>query len=264
VIQTTTRLVVAFEQMPLLAPYAHVLAMGIMVVALTYVSLIIGELVPKRLALTSPEAIASIIAPPMQTVAAAGRPLVFLLSASTEAILRLLRVRPVKSPAVTIEEIKVLFEQGTEEGVFEATEHELVTNVLDLDARHVASVLTPRSDVMYLDVRDSVEVNREKLRGGPHGVFPLCDGDLDHVLGFVRSTQVLEQVLDKAALDLPALAEPALFVPETMTLMKLLEQFKRTHLPFRPRGRRIRRRRRSRQLDRRDRGDCRRPAIRAG
>jgi putative hemolysin len=227
-----TRLATAFEQMPLVAPYAHVLAMGTMVVGLTYVSLIIGELVPKRLALTNPEAIASIIARPMQTVAAAGRPLVFLLSASTEAILRLLRVRQVKPPAVTAEEIKVLLEQGTEEGVFEATEHELMTNVLDLDARHVGSVLTPRSDVVYLDLRDSVDTNREKLRGGSHGVFPLCDGGLDHVLGFVRSTQVLEQVLDTGALDLSALAEPAWFVPETMTLMKLLEQFKRTHLPF--------------------------------
>jgi putative hemolysin len=93
-------------------------------------------------------------------------------------------------------------------------------------------VLTPRSDIVYLDVRDSVDTNRAKLRGGLHGVFPLCDGGLDHVLGFVRSTKVLERVLDTGGLDLPALAEPALFVPETMTLMKLLEQFKRTHLPL--------------------------------
>jgi putative hemolysin len=227
-----TRLVMRFEQMPLLAPYAHALAMGTMVVALTYVSLILGELVPKRLAQTNPEAIASIIARPMQMVAAAGRPLVFLLSASTEAILRLLRVRQIRPPAVTAEEIKVLLEQGAEEGIFEATEHELVTNVLDLDARHVGSVLTPRSDVAYLDVRDSVETNREKLRAALHSVFPLCDGGLDNVLGFVRSTTILEQLLGKGSLELPALAEPALFVPERMTLMKLLEQFKRSHLPL--------------------------------
>ncbi len=227
-----TRLVTVFEQAPVLAPYAHALAMGTMVVGLTYVSLIVGELVPKRLALTNPEAIASIIARPMQMLATATRPLVFVLSASTEAILRLLRVRQIKSPAVTLEEIKVLLEQGTEEGVFEPTEHELVTNVLDLDARHVGSVLTPRSDVVFLDVRDSVETNRRKLRSSLYGVFPLCDGGLDHVLGVVRSAKVLDQVLDTGALDLPSLAEPALFVPETMTLMKLLEQFKRTHLPL--------------------------------
>lgn len=227
-----TRLNGLFEQFPALAPYAHALAMGTMVIGLTYVSLILGELVPKRLALTHPERIASIIARPMQILSAAARPLVLLLTVSTEGILRLFRVRQVTSPAITVEEIKVLLEQGTEEGVFEKTEHELVTNVLDLDQRHVGSVLTPRSDIVYLDVRDSAETNRDKLRTTQLNVFPLCDGGLDHVLGFVRGGRVLEQVLGAGALDLPALAEPALFVPETMTLMKLLEQFKRTHLPL--------------------------------
>jgi putative hemolysin len=227
-----TRLNGWFEQVPALAPYAHPLAMSTMVVVLTYVSLIVGELVPKRLALTHPELIASIIAGPMQILATAGRPLVLLLSVSTEAILRLLRIGQVKQPAVTIEEIKVLFEQGAEEGVFEPSEHEMMTNVLNLDQRHVGSVLTPRSDIVYLDVRDPIEANRGKLRGAEHTVLPLCDGGLDHVLGFVRATKVLEQVLDTGVLDLQSLAEPALYVPETMTLMKLLEQFKRTHLPL--------------------------------
>ena len=221
----------SFEQVPALAPYAHTLALALMVGALTYVSLILGELVPKRLALTNPEAIASLIARPMEILATVGRPLVVLLSASTEAVLRLFGVRPAKSPAVTVEEIKVLLEQGAEEGVFEATEHELVTNVLDLDERHVGAALTPRSDIVYLDLRDSAEATREKLRRDAHSVIPLCDGGLDHVTGFVRSTRVLAQVVDAKTLDLPSLAEPALFVPETMTLMKLLEQFKRTHLP---------------------------------
>jgi len=168
----------------------------------------------------------------MQILATAGRPLVLLLSVSTEAILRLLRVRQVKQPAVTVEEIKVLVEQGAEEGVFEPTEQELVTNVLNLDQRHVGSVLTPRSDVVYLDVRDSLETNREKLRGAQLNVLPLCDGGLDRVRGFVRATKVLGQVLGTNVMDLPSLAEPALYVPETMTLMKLLEQFKRMHLPL--------------------------------
>ena len=227
-----TRLNGLFEQVPSLAPYAHALAMGTMVVVLTYVSLIVGELVPKRLALTHPELIASIIARPMQVLSTAARPLVLLLTVSTETILRLFRVRQVTSPAVTVEEIKVLFQQGAEEGVFEPTEHELVTNVLNLDQRHVGSVLTPRSNVVYLDVRDSIETNREKLRGAQLNVLPLCDGGLDHVLGFVRATKVLAQVLERSVVDLPSLAEPALYVPETMTLMKLLEQFKRMHLPL--------------------------------
>jgi putative hemolysin len=227
-----TRLTAVFEQVPALAPYAHAAATGTMVIALTYVSLIVGELVPKRLALTRPETIAAIIARPMQMLAATTRPLVFLLSVSTDTILRVLRIRQVKEPAVSVEEIKVLLEQGAEEGVFEATEHELVTNVLNLDERHVGSVLTPRSDVVYLDLRASVEANREKLRGALHSVLPLCDGGLDRVIGFVRATKVLEQVMDNGTLDLAPLAEPALFVPETMTLMKLLEHFKRQHLPL--------------------------------
>jgi putative hemolysin len=226
-----SRLRTSFEHVPLLAPYAETLALGVMVVLLTYVSLILGELVPKRLALTHPEAIASIIARPISVLASIGRPIVTLLSVSTDTILRLFGVRQVKQPAVTLEEIRVLLEQGADEGILEGAEHEMVANVLNLDERHVGTVLTPRSDVVFLDVRDSVDAHREKLRQDPHSVVPLCDGGLDQVLGFVRSTRLLDQVIGGGALDLRALAEPALFVPETMTLMTLLEQFKRTHLP---------------------------------
>lgn len=220
------------EQVPAVAAYADTLSLGIMVVVLTYVSLIIGELVPKRLALTHPEAVASVIARPMVIVARVARPIVLLLSVSTDSIVRLFGIRQTKQPGVTVEEIRVMLEQGAEEGVFKPTEHELVTNVLNLDERHVGSVLTPRSNVIYLEVRDSVETIRAKLHEQSHAVLPLCDGGLEKVLGFVRSTKVLEQVLEKGSLDLASLAEPALFVPETMTVMKLLEQFKRTHLPM--------------------------------
>jgi magnesium and cobalt exporter, CNNM family len=226
------RLRPALAQVPLLAPYADTLSLAIMVAVLTYVSLIIGELVPKRVALIHPETIASVIARPMDVLAAVARPIVFLLSVSTDSILRLFRVRQAKQPGVTADEIRVMLEQGAEEGVFEPTEHELVTNVLNLDERYVGAVLTPRSNVVYVDIRDSVGTLRDKLREQPHSVLPLCDGSLDKVLGFVRSTKVLEQCLERGQPDLPALAEPPLFVPETMTLMKLLEQFKRTHLPI--------------------------------
>ncbi len=226
------RLRTTLEQIPALAPYADTLSLGIMVVVLTYVSLIIGELVPKRLALAHPETIASVIARPMDMLASSARPLILLLSVSTDSILRLFRVRHVAQPGVTVEEIRVMLEQGAEEGVFEPTEHQLVTNVLNLDERHVGAVLTPRSDVVYLDKQDSAETIRAKLREQSHAVLPLCDGGLDKVLGFVQSTRVLEQILEKREPDLAALAEQALFVPETMTVMKLLEQFKRTHLPM--------------------------------
>ena len=226
-----SRLRTSIEHLPVLAPYADTLSLAVMVILLTYVSLILGELVPKRLALTHPEAIASMIARPMDVLATVGRPIVTLLSVSTDTILRSFGVRHVKQPTVTLEEIRVLLEQGSDEGVFEGAEHEMVTNVLNLDDRHVGAVLTPRSDVVFLDVRDPLDTNRRKLREDPHNLLPLCDGGLEHVLGFVRSTTVLEKLLEGGPVDLPALAEKPLFVPETMSLMTLLEQFKRTHLP---------------------------------
>lgn len=220
----------SISALPALAAYAEPLSLGIVVVALTYVSLIIGELVPKRLALTNPELVASIIARPMQLLASVGRPLVWLLSMSTDAIVRLFGVRQNSQPGVSAEEIRILLQQGAEEGVFERAEHEMVTNVLNLDDRHVGSVLTPRSDVVYLDLRDSMDATRERLRDSPHAILPLCDGGLDRVVGVVRATKAMAQVLEQGALDLDELKEPALFVPEAMTLMKLLEEFKRSHL----------------------------------
>jgi len=222
---------VYLERFPAIAPYAETVSLAIMVVLLTYFSLILGELVPKRLALTHPERIASLIARPMEILATVARPIVRLLSLSTDGILRLVGVRQTKQPGVTADEIRVMLEQGAEEGVFEVTEHEMVTNVLNLDDRHVGGVLTPRSEVVFLDVRDSMEANREKLHHEGHSVLPLCDGGLDSVIGFVRSTKLLDLMLAGQTFDLKGLTEPPLFVPETMTLMRLLEQFKRTHLP---------------------------------
>lgn len=226
-----SRIRILLESIPLLAPYAHPISLVAMVIILTYVSLIVGELVPKRLALTRPEVIASLVSRPMQWLASFARPLVAVLSVSTDGILRLLQVRPSSEPAVSLEEIKVLMEQGAEEGVFERSEQELVSNVLNLDGRVVGAILTPRSEVVFLDLEADVDENRAKLREHPHAVLPVCAGGLDHVTGFVRSTRVLEQLLVGTAFDMAAIVEPPLFVPRTMTLMKLLEHFKRTHLP---------------------------------
>ncbi|MFN7917358.1 MAG: hemolysin family protein [Vicinamibacterales bacterium] len=220
-----------FEAVPLLAPYAATLSLAVMVITLTYVSLIIGELVPKRLALTQPEAVASLIARPMALLASAVRPLVSLLSVSTDGVLRLFGVRQTPQPGVTADEVRVMLEQGAAEGVFAETEHTLVTNVLNLDDRPVKAIQTPRADVVFLDVHDDRAGHLRALRERPHSVLPVCDGGLDTVIGVVRASRVLDVMLDDRPVDLPALAEPALFVPETMTLMALLEQFQRTHIP---------------------------------
>jgi putative hemolysin len=226
-----SRLQAWLEGIPALAPHAEGLSLAVMVLGLTYVSLVIGELVPKRLALTSPERIAGAIARPMQVLSTVVHPVVIVLSASTDAVLRAVGVTKVKEPMVSLDEFKVLVEQATAQGVFEKTEQELVTNVLNLDERSAGEILTPRSDVVFLNIRDSLERNREALSRTPHSVVPLCEGDLDHVLGFVRSNDVLSRLLRAESLDFASLALPPLFVPRTVSLMRLLEQFKRTHLP---------------------------------
>lgn len=219
------------EGLPALQAYAQPLSLALTVLAITYVSLILGELVPKRLALTNPERIAGLVSAPMRFVARIARPIIWVLSASTEGVLRLFGVRHVDRNRVTMEEIKALIEQGTEAGVLEPGEHEMMDNVLNLDARRVAAVLTPRADVVYLDLQAPAADNREKLRHAPHDVLPLCDGGLKDVVGFIRTRRVLEEVLAGEDIDLRALAEPALYVPESMTLLTLLEHIKRTRLP---------------------------------
>lgn len=219
------------EAVPMLAPHAETLSLVVMVTVLTYVSLIVGELVPKRLALTRPEAVASVMAGPMGTLASLARPLVTVLSLSTDAVLRLMGVRQVKQPGVTVEEVRVMLEQGAAEGVFAEAEHEIVRNVLNLDDRPVKSIQTPRADVVFLDVRSDPAANRDRIRQDPHSVLPLCNGGIDRVIGFVRSSRVLDAMIEPHVVDLATLAEPALFVPETMSLMRLLEEFKRSHLP---------------------------------
>ena len=215
---------------PLIAPYAEEISLVVIVIALTYASLIFGELVPKRLALTRPEVIASLVGTPMSMLATAARPIVFVLSRSTDLVLGLLRVKAATGPAITSEEIKVLIEQGTREGEFEPSEQELMTNVLNLDDRTVGAILTPRSEVVFIDVRQSFERNREILATSPHAILPVCDGGLDHVIGVARATDILGVVLDGGAVDFAHVAQPALFVPQSISLMKLLEHFKRTHL----------------------------------
>jgi putative hemolysin len=228
----SARLRTAFETVPALAPHADTLAFVVMVAGLTYVSLIAGELVPKRFALTRPEGIATVIARPMRLLSSIVHPLVWLLSASTDAVLRIFRLRPVEQPAVTLDEFRVLVHQGAKEGVLEKTEQELVTNVLRLDERPAAAIMTPRTDIVCVDTRMSFEANRERLIAHPHNVVPLCDGGLDRVIGVVKSADILVALLRGEAPDFRRLAAAPLFVPETTTIMKVLERFRDAHLPM--------------------------------
>ena len=217
-------------QIPAFEPHADTLAFVIMVILVTYLSLIVGELVPKRLAMIRPESIAMRVSRPMHWLSAFGRPVVRLLSLSTDFILRVLRARRPSEPSVTEEEIKVLMEQGTEEGVFERAEQELVENILLLDNRRVGAIMTPRMDIVFVDMREPFAVNRQRILDDAHSEIPVCDGGLENVVGFVKSKALLRRLLLGEAVDLAALSERPLFVPKTLTLMQLLEHFKRSHL----------------------------------
>jgi len=187
---------------------------------------VLGELVPKRVALHHPEPIAKVVAKPMALLAKLAHPVVRLLSFSTEGVLRLFGERVQEGPPVTEEEVRVLLEQGAEAGVFEPTEKEMVENVLRLGDQRVASIMTLRNDIVYLDLEESAEETRRKLIESSVSRLPVCRGDIDHVVGFVQAKDLLARLLRGENLDLVAAARRPLFVPRSMTPMRLLEQFK--------------------------------------
>jgi putative hemolysin len=218
---------------PLLAPYADALAFGGVVVGITYLSLILGELVPKRLALNAPEVVASRISRLMRFISVIAAPAVWFLGASTEAVLRLLPGgRKSEEPPVTDAEIEILLDSGTQAGVFEEAERDLVGNVFRLGDRRVREIMTPRPQVVWLDTDDPPEEHWRKVISSRHSYFPVAHGDLDDLLGLTS----IKDALARASLgsgsppDLTAdLLQPA-FVPENAPALGLLETFERSGL----------------------------------
>src|SRR5829696_7961915 len=170
-----------FAQFPMLEPYSEAIGVGIVVTAITYFSLVIGELVPKRVALSNAEKIAASVAPVMQFVATVTKPLVSLLSFSTDIIVRLLGIKPTSEPIVTEEEVKILIDQGRQSGLFENVEQEIVERVFRLSDRTVNSLMTHRSEMVWLDVEDSIEKNINKIVTSGHSNFVVCDGEIDKI-----------------------------------------------------------------------------------
>ncbi len=220
------------DKIPELAPYSTALSLTLVVLGITYGSLIIGELVPKRLALLQPEPIAMIMAGPMRIVALLAFPLVKLLSLSTDLILRLLRVGKGSGNNVTEKEIRLMIEQGTEAGVFHKSEQVMLSNVLSLDDLRVGAIMTPRMDIYYLDTSDTVEVHREQISQSPYSNIPVCQSGLDNVLGFIQARDVLKQVLQGTPLELEQLAKPVHCIPATLTPLQVMEQFRQARLPM--------------------------------
>lgn len=220
------------SQFALIAPYARGLALALVVVVITYVSVVVGELVPKRLGLLRPEVIAVFVARPMNWLARLARPLVWLLSASSDVILRVLRINRSDEPPVTDEEIEVLMEQGAEAGVFHASEQEIVANVLRLDEQRVPAIMTPRKDIDYVDLEHAPDEQARKIADTPHHRIVVCRGGLDNVVGVLSVSDLLKPALEHRPLAIERAMRQPLYVPDTVSTTQLIEHFRKARQDF--------------------------------
>ena len=218
------------RQIPTLSAHADSLAFTLVVAIITYLSLILGELVPKQLALTMPEAIAKSIAGPMAMLSKLAAPVVALLSFSTNLVVRLLNIQPDRGPSVTEAEIRAFIQQGTEEGTLEVAEREIMERVFRLGDRQVTSIMTPRLEITWLDLEDTAKVNQHKIIGSRYRRLPVCQGSLDNILGLISVNSLLHRALHNDPLDLTVGLEQPLVIPELSRSLPLLEQFKRSRV----------------------------------
>lgn len=209
-----------------LRPYSGPAAVFLVVVLVTYLSLVIGELVPKRLALQSPERLASLVAQPMTALSKVAAPIVHFLGVSSDFLLRLFGVRHSEDPPISEEEIQILLQEGAAAGIFNQAEHEMVEGVFELGDREVRELMTPRYRLAALDVEDSIEENYRIMAESPHHLFPVYEGDLDQLIGMAPVKKLWAASLSGKPIDLRALAEPAMIVPESMPAIEVLERFR--------------------------------------
>ncbi len=213
-------------KLPLLEAYAQELSSFIAIALVTYLSLLLGELVPKQIGLGNAEKISGLIAAPMQLLATLTRPLVWFLSFSSRAIMNLLPIQPSHEPAVTEAEIQMMLEQGTESGVVDPIEEEIVEKLFRVGDLRVNDLMIDRTDIVWLDLDDAPEILREKISGSVHSRYPVARGDLDNILGLVFVKDLLVQTLGNESPQLKIALKPALFVPSGLPVYNVLERFK--------------------------------------
>jgi putative hemolysin len=213
---------------PVLEPYSQAIALALVVLGITYCSLVIGELVPKRFAARYPETVAVVVAIPLRWFSNISSPMVRLLSISTDAVCYLFGKHQAQAASVTEEEIKTLVQQGTEAGVFEESEQDMMEAVLRLGDKTARSLITPRTKIAWIDLGDSIEQIREKILQSGHSRFPVATETLDNVTGIVQAKDLLAMSLAGKPLDLKALIQQPLFVPRTISVLVLLESFKKS------------------------------------
>jgi putative hemolysin len=187
---------------------------------------VVGERVPKRIGQMDPERIARLVARPMNALATASRPFVWLLMRSTKLLLRLLGARDKGAQGVTEEEIHAMLEEGSESGIIEKSEHEMVRNVFRLDDRQLGTLMVPRADIVWLDVTRPLEESLARMAESDHSRFPVCRGGLGEIIGIISSKQLFNQTLKGGKADLTHQVQPVVYVPESLTGMELLDQFR--------------------------------------
>lgn len=225
---------VHLSAVPALAEYAVPVSLAIVVVSITYLSLIIGELIPKQLALKDPERVACMIAIPMRTLSRAMHPIVRFLTFSTNILIRTLGIKDSLNPTVTEEEIKVMLEEGTKAGTFNEVEQEMVERVFRLADLSVNALMTPRTEIVWLDTEDAQEENFRKIKESSHSFFPVCHGGIDNVLGVVHVKDLFSASLDGPIVSLQQHLRKPLYIVENVLAVQLIEQFKEsgTHFAF--------------------------------
>src|SRR5687768_2318043 len=211
---------------PYVAPYSESLGLGIVVILITILSLWLGELVPKRLGLHSPEQIARVVAGPMFFMSKLFYPFIKLMSLATNFILRMIGVRASSEPPITEEELQMLISQGTQAGVFDEAEQDMVEGIFSLSDQRVYSLMTPRTEIVWLDIDDSIEDISRKIGESDYSRFPVRQDSLETILGIVKSRDLLVQSLSGNEIKLKDQLKPAFFIPETMFASRALEIFK--------------------------------------
>lgn len=218
------------EQLPIVGPYAQGLSFGVVVVLITYFSLIVGELVPKRFAMANPEAIACFVSSPMRILAKVGLPIVWFLRVSTEVVGKLVGAGKANENAVTEEEVKAMIAEGTESGVFEEKEREMIEGVLRIADRNVRSIMVPRPDVAWISLVDEPDAILDEIHQSGHSRFPVASEDIDDLVGVVQAKELLEQYRRTGSIDIRAAVREPLYINETMPVLKLLDRFRSANI----------------------------------
>lgn len=221
-------LAAVLRDFPLVAPYADNVAFALVVVALTYFTLVIGELVPKRIGLGNPEGVARVLAGPMHRLSQLGAPLVTLLGRSTDLLLALVRIKPTAEAQISDEEIRLLVREGTRAGVFHPKEPAMIESVMAFDRVPIRDLMTPRAKIIWINVTDSHETIWHRIVVSAHSTFPVYEGTRDRILGFVTVKAIYANLAAGAAVNVRDLTTPALIVPETLSATALLERFKQS------------------------------------